>query len=372
MLNLLTFAFVLSVLIIAHEFGHYLVARLVGIRVERFSIGFGPVLFGRKIGETQFCVSLLPLGGFVQLAGETPGESKGLPWEYTAKTFGQKTGMALAGPLMNAFLAFFIFTIIAFTGEPTPTTKIGKVLPNMPAAAAGIEPGDRVLAADGAKVIYWRELLDKIQKAEGKIVLTVDRGGRRMDITVRPQETSPASMSLPNPKRKMAFIGIGASGECVYLRYGFGQAVLLGVQRVWMITTTLLISLWYMVTGVLPFKDSMAGPIGIFFMTHEAAVRGFAYLFQFMASLSVSLFVLNLLPIPVLDGGHIFFLLIERIKGSPLNEKVKERFTQAGVVLLLILMGLVVLQDINRYPVLRNLKNAALSAKMALSEVSKK
>ena len=369
MLHLVTFLFVLSILVIAHEFGHFLMARLVGIRVEKFSIGFGPVLVAKTWGQTQFCVSLLPLGGFVKLSGESTGESQGAAWEYSTKSFYQKAAVILAGPLMNALLAFFLFTAILATGEPTPTTKIGKVIPHMPAAEAGVLEGDRVLTINGKNVQYWQDLLAGIQKSEGKILLTLERAGKSVTLSVVPKGI--AYGADVKHSVKMPFIGIASSGECVSIRHGAVESVALGAGRVWKLSAMLFSSLGLMISGVLPFKDSMAGPIGIFYMTGEAAARGVAYLFYFMGSLSVSLFVLNLLPIPVLDGGVIFFLIIEKIKGSPLKESVKEWLTQIGLVLLLILMGFVIFQDLNRYPVLKNLKNAVLSMRGLSKETVK-
>lgn len=350
MWNMLIFLIVLSLLVLVHELGHFLVARRVGVRVERFSIGFGPILLRRKNRDTEFCVSLLPLGGYVKLAGESVTDSKGEPWEYCRKSVGARFMIIVAGPLMNAFLAFVLFAVIAFIGQPTPTTLIGKVLPKLPAAEAGIVPGDRVLQVNGVAVTYWEEMLKQIEKSSGTIHLLVKRADASLSVAIEPK-----TQMIPGKAKKLPFLGIGASNEAVFIRYGFFKAIGIGAERLWKLTELFFVSLWLMCTGTIPVKESMTGPIGIYFMTSSAAAQGLVYLLYFMGSLSVSLFVLNLLPIPVLDGGHLLFLLIEKIKGSALSEKWKDRMTQVGLVLLVALMVFVVVQDVSRIQIFRNL-----------------
>ncbi|MGH7197381.1 MAG: RIP metalloprotease RseP [Candidatus Omnitrophota bacterium] len=355
MSSALIFIFVLSVLIVVHEFGHFIVAKWTGVRVDKFSIGFGPVIFGRQFGETEFCVSLLPLGGFVKLAGESPEEIKGEPWEFNSKALWQKFLIVLAGPAMNAVLAFVIFWAIFMVGQPTLTTKIGRVLEGTPAQQAGIQEGDRVTAVNGRPVRLWEEVLAAVHAGESGIVFTVEREGRTRDVSIAPRVQE--GRDLFGRKTNVAFVGVAPSNELTYVKSGFFKAMALGAERVWTLTLMIFYSLGLMVTGTLSFKDSVTGPIGIFFMTQQAAQMGVAYLFYFMGSLSVSLFVLNLLPIPVLDGGHILFMLIEKIKGSPLKESVKERMTQGGLILLLALMAFVIFQDMTRFSIFQNIRN---------------
>ena len=355
MQSALSFLFVLGVLVIVHEFGHFLVARLVGIRAEKFSIGFGPVVFGRRFGETEFVVSLLPLGGFVKLAGESPEEAKGAPWEFQAKPLWQRVAVVLAGPAMNALLAYALFVFVFWIGQPTLTAKIGKVLGDTPAAASGLREADRILAVNGAPVSTWDEVLREVRKPGERMLLSVERDGSAREITVTPQRRE--ARGLLGRKKMRSFLGIAPSSEIIHVKSGFWRAWVLAAERLWDLTATILLSLGLMVTGALPFKESMTGPIGIFFMTQQAAQMGFAYLLYFMGSLSVSLFVLNLLPIPVLDGGHLLFMLIEKLKGSPLSERVREKLTQGGMVLLLGLMAFVILQDLSRFSILENLMN---------------
>ena len=353
MSSALVFMFVLGVLVVVHEFGHFIAAKSVGVRVEKFSIGFGPMIFGKQFGETEFCVSLLPLGGFVKLAGESPEECQGKPWEFNSKNLLQKFVIVFAGPFMNAFLAFAIFSMIYLVGQPVLSNKVGKVLDGTPAQAAGILPNDRVLAVNGQSVVYWEDILAQMHKNPEKVIFTIDRSGSKQEITITPktQETK----ALFGKKVSISFVGIAPSSEMVYVKSAPLKAVILGADKVWKMSGMIFYSLGLMVTGAMPFKDSMTGPIGIFFMTKEAAQMGIIYLFYFMGSLSVSLFVLNLLPVPVLDGGHVLFILIEKAKGSPLKDSIKEKMTQGGMGLLLLLMAFVIFQDIHRFAIVENI-----------------
>ena len=354
-MSALIFIFVLGVLVIVHEYGHFLVARWCGVRVEKFSVGFGPVIFSRKSGNTEYCVSLLPLGGFVKLAGESPEESQGAAWEFNSKPLAQRAAIVLAGPFMNAFLAFVLFAVIFCVGQPTLTAKVGKILAGTPGAAAGIQEGDRILLVDGQRVAYWEDVLDQIHKNRESLVLRVARADGEHDLVVKPKRKE--IRDVFGRKTLSSFVGIAPAQDFVYVKSPFFQALGMAFERVLTLTAMIFASLWLMVTGAMPFKDSMTGPIGIFFMTQQAAQMGVLYLLYFMGSLSVSLFVLNLLPIPVLDGGHLLFVLIEHFKGSPLKEAVKERMTQGGLVLLLSLMAFVILQDVHRFSIIENILN---------------
>lgn len=353
--SFLTFIIVLSILVVVHEWGHFIVARLVGIRVEKFSIGFGPVLFGKKVGDTEYCFSLLPLGGFVKMAGENPDETQGKPDEFNSKSLLQKFAVVLAGPVMNAILAFLIFWVVFMVGQPTMTTKIGKVLPGSPAKAAGMLENDRIVAVNGVSVRIWEELLEQIHSSGKTAKFQVERAGGVVDLTITP-ETREAK-TIMGKTVQTSFIGVAPSSEMVHIRSGFLEAAVLAFQRLWTMTSAIFMSLGLMITGAMPFKESMTGPIGIFFMTQKAAEMGAVYLLYFMGSLSVSLFVLNLLPIPVLDGGHILFILIEKIKGSPLKNSTKDWMTQGGMYALLALMVFVMLQDFHRFSIFQNVIN---------------
>ena len=353
MQSALSFVLVLGVLVIVHEFGHYIVACMVGIRAEKFSIGFGPVIFGKKIGGTEFVVSLLPLGGFVKLSGESPEEATGAPGEFQGKALWQRLAVVLAGPFMNALLAYVLFVVVFVSGQPTLISKVGKVLANTPAASAGLTEGDRILSVNGIAVTTWDEVLVQVHADRPQMVLSVEHDGATREVTVTPVRREAHDVS--GKKKTMPFLGIAPANEIIHVKTEVSKVWALAAHKLWELTAMIFVSLGFMITGAVSFKDSMTGPIGIFFMTQQAAQMGFAYLLYFMGSLSVSLFVLNLLPIPVLDGGHVLFMLIEKIKGSPLKESIRERLTQGGMFVLLGLMAFVILQDMNRFSILDNL-----------------
>lgn len=352
-MSALIFIFVLGVLVIVHEFGHFVVAKACGIRVDKFSIGFGPVIISKQCGETEFCVSLLPLGGFVKLSGESAEDSEGKEWEFTAKPLFQRTAVVLAGPFMNAFLAYILFLIIFWTGQPTLTAKIGKVLDNSPAKSAGLLEGDLVLNVNKEPVIYWEDLLKQVHQNRNEILFRVKRADGLHDILAKPLIRE--GHDLFGRKTMNSFVGVAPAQEVIYVKSAFSKSVFLAAEHLGSMTAMIFASLALMITGAVSLKDSMTGPIGIFFMTQQAAQMGFSYLLYFIGSLSVSLFVLNLLPIPVLDGGHLLFMLIEHFKGSPLKDSVKERMTQGGLVLLLSLMAFVIFQDIHRFSIVENI-----------------
>ena len=268
MSNAIVFILVLSILVVIHEFGHFLMAKLAGIKVERFSIGFGPVLFGKKIAGTEFVFSLLPFGGFVKMAGENPGESKGKEWEFNSKPLGWKFLVVFAGPFMNALLAVVLFTFVFATGQPMVTAKIGKIMPGSPAAASTLKVSDRVVSVNGHSVKYWEEVLREVRQSGEKIVLVVERDGVSKDVTVIP---SFGSQMKPPKKKAVPFIGIAPASEVVYIKHPFTRALVLAVKRVVGMAGMILYSFALMFSGALSFKDSMTGPIGIYFMTGQAA-----------------------------------------------------------------------------------------------------
>jgi regulator of sigma E protease len=205
----LIFVAVLGLLVIIHEFGHFIVAKLCGVKVEMFSIGFGPQILSKKIGETDFVISILPFGGFVKMAGENPGESEGHAWEFNSKSALQKFWIVSAGPLMNALLAFVIFSGIFMVGQPTLTNVVGKIMAESPAQRSGIQEGDKVISLNGAPVKFWTDILEKIHDSSGNLELAIERKGEPVTLTVVPDRKE--IKDIFGKTRSISFVGIAPS-----------------------------------------------------------------------------------------------------------------------------------------------------------------
>jgi len=346
------FVIVLGVLVIIHEFGHFIAAKKNGIKVEKFSFGFGPRLFGIKRGDTDYCVSAIIWGGYVKLAGDDPSCAKGDSTEFLSKTVGQRFTVVFFGPLFNYVLAFLLFWLIFFVGSPTLTNKIGVIMDKYPAKAVGIQEGDRILSVDDKDTQYWEGLTEIIHNAdEDDLVLTVERetssGVKVFDVRVSPKRRE--ITDIFGKKRTISLIGIMPSDETVNLRYGFFESFYKSGETLYKLTTITGKAIMFMVSGKMSVKESVAGPIGIFIITSKAAKLGFMYLLQMMAILSASLAIFNLLPIPVLDGGHILFLFIEKLRGKPVSIKFQEFTMQAGLALLLMFMLFILYNDFIKF-----------------------
>jgi len=349
LLSTLAFIFVLGVLVLVHEFGHFIVAKLLQVRVEIFSIGFGKKLYGIKKGDTEYRISLVPLGGYIKLSGDNPEEKRdGQSWEFLSKTPGERAAIVAAGPAFNYLIAFLLFSLVFFVGVPSLTAKIGKLKDKYPAQMAGIQEGDRILSVDGQKVEFWEELSAIIyKKTEGKeISIKIQRQDKVFDLSLKPKVET--SKNIFGDDIKIGLIGIMPSKETKIIRYGIIASVQKGAERIITLTKMTYFSLYRMTIGKMSVRESLAGPVVIFKITGEAARMGFVYLLQIMAALSVSLAIINLFPIPVLDGGHLLFLLCEKIRGKPVSIKVQEIATRIGLSMLVVLMVFVFYNDLVR------------------------
>ncbi|MCX5715514.1 MAG: RIP metalloprotease RseP [Candidatus Omnitrophica bacterium] len=351
-MSLIAFLFVLSVLVIIHEFGHFIIAKRNGVKVEKFSFGFGPKLFGLTRGDTEYRISLIPLGGYVKMAGDEPESATGHAGEFLSKTVWQRFKIVVFGPVLNYVLAFVLFWVIFMVGSPVVINKIGSLLDDYPAKAAGLLAGDRILSVDGQKTAYWEELTDIIHnKKTGDLNLEVERATKtgqqviKIKVTPKLKEVT----DIFGKKCSISLIGIAPSGEAIKVRYGIVESFLKAGATIYKLTDVTCKSLLFIVTGKLSIKESMTGPIGMYIITGKAAELGMVYLLQMMAILSASLAIFNLLPVPVLDGGHILFLVIEKIRGKPLSAKFQEKAAQGGLALLIALMLFVLYADILRF-----------------------
>jgi regulator of sigma E protease len=350
MITVLATIIVLGILIFFHELGHFLVAKLLGVRVEAFSLGFPPKLLHKKIGDTDYRLSVVPLGGYVKLLGENPNDqvpSELIPYSFMHHPLWHRVVIVLAGPVFNlVFAVLALFLVFTFSGIPYLTTEIGAVMEQSPAAQAGLQKGDRVLTVDGRQVARWEELSRLIRQEGAKpLQLSVKRGEQVFTAEVKPQ-----LMETPDifgSQTQARIIGITASDHPAVEEVGPGKALVEGTVYTYRLSYLTVVSLGKLLAREVPLK-SLGGPILIAQVAGKQAKLGVAALVQFMAVLSVNLFLLNLLPIPILDGGHLLFFVIEALRGKPVEIKHREMAQGVGLMIILALMILVFYQDIVR------------------------
>jgi len=365
MVPLIIFISILSLLILAHEFGHFLLAKLNGVRVEQFSLGFGPKIFKIQKGDTEYSVGIFPLGGFVKMSGDCLAEYKGKSYEYLWQPIGKRFQIIFFGPLLNYLLGFIFFWLIMFTGYPALTTKVGGLVDGYGAKLSGLQAGDRIVSVQGVKVDFWEELQKQVQKNRrlGSVELKVLRQGAELIFNVSikdkliesPQAGRPLTAGLqktpagPGVKPVTAgILGITPFNEIVKVKHGFWESALLGAKKTYNLTLLTCYGFWQLVTGKMSVRESMTGPLGIFFITSSAASLGLAAVLHLVAVLSVSLAIFNLLPLPILDGGHIFLLGLEKLRRRPLNIKAEEIINNFGFSLIIALVIFVTYNDISR------------------------
>lgn len=350
--SILSAIVVLGILIFVHELGHFLFAKTFGVGVETFSLGFGPKLFAKRIGETEYRISAFPLGGYVKMIGESLDEEEGLPEEDLARSFMakpplQRMVIVAAGPCFNLLFAYLVFIVVCMIGIPTTTTMIGEVLPDKPAARAGLRAGDRVTVIDGKPVTRWNDLALLISESGGKpLDLTVQRDGKTFSVKVAPEMRT--AKNLFGETETSPAIGVMSSKEFVTERVGPIGAIVKGSEHTWNVTKMTVVAVGKIFSGAISV-DNIGGPIMIAKTAGEQAQTGLVYFLSFMALLSINLGLLNLLPIPILDGGHLVFYLWEMVVRKPVNLKTREIAQQIGLVLLVGLMVLAFYNDIARY-----------------------
>jgi len=335
MTSILLAIIVLGVLITVHELGHFLVAKAVGIKVHEFSIGMGPLIFQSTRGETKYSLRALPIGGFNRMAGEQP-EDEDDPRGFDKKSVGARMAVISAGSIMN-FLLGVVFFVIVFMlmGTPTQEPVIGRVLPGGPAAAAGLEAGDKIVTIDGQEVQTWTEVVNLIHQAPG----------RELELVV--ERKSPATLTVRVTPNLDEASGVGLIGiEQGFQKAGFFESIALGFQQAVTLVVLVLQFLVQMITGAAP--ADVAGPVGIVQMVGQAASFGLANLLSFAGMLTVQLGLFNLLPVPALDGSRMVFLAVEGIRGRKIDPEKENFVHMIGFALLMGLMLLVTYQDILR------------------------
>jgi regulator of sigma E protease len=350
MLTVLSFVFVLGILIFIHELGHFLVAKKVGIKVEKFSLGFPPNIFAKKWGETTYCIGIIPLGGYVKMVGENPDEERtGSSEEFMSKTVGQRAAVIIAGPFMNYLLAIVIMIgIYLIGGKPVFDTErvlVGNVSSDGPASAAGLLEGDQIIAIDGTPVTSFDSLRARINKHVAEpLTLSWTRG-----VDTITSEILTKAEPIMDENGNVDSIGVIGFNQKVIRResYGVFESVKSGVMMSHVIVWETVKFVKRFVTGQVSPK-MIGGPLFIAKQSGKEAEKGPSSLFFFMALLSVNLAVLNVLPIPILDGGHLVFLVIEKFRGEPLSVKARAIAQQVGMVFLFGLIILVTYNDIMR------------------------
>ncbi len=429
MYTVIIFTICLGILIFVHEFGHFIMARLKGIRVLKFSLGFGPKIIGKKVGDTEYLLSALPLGGYVKMAGENMDEATMAPDEFPAKSVGARASVVLAGPVMNIVIAFLLMPLVFLIGIKMPAfleddPVVAWLEEGSPARIAGVMVGDRIISIDGKPMSDWEDVatiistrpelglkveverfdnvhevvlkdsstamkagsgyagmlpdmppvIGKVSKgypaereglmagdtiveinnnpvlnwyqvssliranAGAELTITVNRGDQRVTVKVTP---------VKDPAAGYGIIGIMNQQETIVKKFGLLDSIKHGMSKALelsMLTFDVLKRLVSMNISI----ETLGGPIMIAKLTGEAAQSGISDLIAFLAFLSLQLGILNLLPIPVLDGGWVVFLIIEKIKGSPLSRKTMEVAQTVGFALLILLIIIVSYNDILR------------------------
>lgn len=350
MTSMLSAIIALGALIFIHELGHFLFAKLFGVGVEKFSLGFGPKIIGKKIGETEYLLSAFPLGGYVKMVGE--GEDLELDEvdkerSFAGKTPFQRIVIVAAGPVFNLFFAYLLFIVIFMLGVPVVTTKVGEVIKDKPAARAGLLTNDVITAINGHPVDRWEDFAKTIAGGKGTPVdIQVRRANATLSFRIVPE--SRTAKNLLGDTVTSPVIGVVSAGETVIEHFGPGEAFLKGSAQTWNIIKITILSLVKLVERAIPL-DTVGGPIMIVKMAGEQAAAGGVSFLAFIGLLSINLGILNLLPVPILDGGHLGFFLWEAVFRKPVSKRVREIAQQVGLMLLLSLMVLAFYNDIVRY-----------------------
>ena len=347
---IIPFIIVLGVLIFFHELGHFLIAKLCNVKVLKFSLGFGPKVMGKKMGETEYIISAFPLGGYVKMLGEENSEE--ITPEEAHRSFSKqpvvkRIAIAAAGPIFNFLLAFILFSgIYLISGYSIMIPEVGQVRPDSPADKSSIVKGDIIEYIDGTKINKWGDIKKFVERSPNKdLHMVIIRGNKRISTIVSPKEE--IVKNIFGEEIKSALIGIVASGNIKELQLGPFRALMEGGKKTWELTALTVLTVVKLFQGVIPLK-TLGGPIMIGQLTGDIARENVSYLLPFMAVISINLAILNLLPVPVLDGGLILLFLIEIVIRKPLSIKKREMAQKIGLFLLVLLMAIVFYNDLAR------------------------
>lgn len=330
--------FVFGLLIFVHELGHFVTAKLVRMRVDEFAIGFGTKLFSHRRGETLYSLRAIPLGGFNKIAGMDLEEAQD-ERSFCAKPVWARMLVIMAGSTMNFLLPIILFLMVFLSygiENPSDKTVIGGILPDKPAMAAGLLAGDKIITVNDMDMNNWKQFVTTVQSSAGKrLTIVVDRQGETRTMQVIPELDQRGTRGI-----------IGVTPEIVLYRPGMLEGIGMAVNHTYTIGASMLTGIGQMITGKI--AADVSGPIGVAQMAGEMAEKGWKELLVFTAFLSINLGLINLLPVPVLDGGHMVTLAIEGIRGKPLNKNSLQYVQMIGFALLMMLFVFATFKDINR------------------------
>ena len=342
-------AVLLGILIFAHELGHFLVAKSLGVKVLKFSLGFGPKIIGKTYGETEYLLSAIPLGGYVKMLGEEPGEELNESEKHRAYNYQpiwKRFLIVFSGPLFNILFAAFVFFLIFLGGVPFLLPEVGDISLNSPAAKRGLIKGDKIVEINNIPIRRWDEMTSIIHGQPGTSMnIKIERKSSVMSFAITPEKK--IMKDIFGQPKEIGLIGIAPSGKTSIKKESVSGALSLAVSRTWELSLLTVVSIIKLIQQIIP-ADTIGGPILIFQMAGQQASQGALSFFTFMAVISINLGILNLLPIPILDGGHLMFLGIEAVRKKPLSEKVIITAQKIGLVLLLALMAFAFYNDIVR------------------------
>ena len=339
MITILATIFVFGLLVFVHEFGHFAVAKISGMKVTEFAIGFGPAIFKKQEGETLYSIRIVPLGGYNKIAGMDPDDPED-PRNFDNQSVFKRLCVIVAGSFMNLILPVVIFFfVISFAGiqKPIDEPLLGKIVDGRAAAIAGLKENDRIIEVDGVKIDTWSTLVEQIRiKPNKQVLLLVEREGRQFNVKVIPQY---------DDKNERGIIGVIAKSETI--KPGIVETVKLSFMQTYLIAAEMVKGIYQLIAGTQP--ADIAGPLGVAQMAGQVASYGILPLLNFAALLSINLGLINLLPVPLLDGGHVVTLLIEGIRGKSLNPDILYKVQMIGLVLLVSLFIFATFKDLARF-----------------------
>lgn len=335
--NVLAAIAAFGAMIFFHELGHFFVAKRAGVRVHAFAMGFGPKILGWRRGETSYSLNLLPFGGYVRMEGEDDGADGA--GSFRAKSIGARMGIIVAGPLMNLLSAVFILTLVAaLLGEPTRfSARVGTLEAGWPAAEAGLKSGDEIVAINGEPVTSGEQVIETIHQSAGKpLTLKIRRSQQEFEVTVTPRLDA-----------KQGFGRIGFQPQAILTRVGPVEALMFGFERTWVYVTSLVPAVRNLIREG-RFFESLGGPVAAGSVLAQTAAIGLYEFLHVAAFLSVMIGIFNLLPVPALDGGRLAFLIVERLRGRPIDPRQEGLIHTVGFALLLLLIVGLTFRDIMR------------------------